>query len=190
MLSWIKRIVVGITLALCAVYFFLNSGSLFNFEKPTSSVTDSLSRFYKSIRSEINEEKERAEYVLDLTEPEQSVDQLLSLRGQIVKPMPANWVGKVKARRFERGFTLKEVLTDYAKKEGIELYWYLNKDYVIKDHFRVDADFIATLYKVSRSINYDFMNEVYTFFCYEQRAAIITELPSEFVRTKCVRLTA
>ena len=108
---------------------------------------------------------------------------------QLIQGIAKAAVGETKARRFERGFTLKEVLTDYAKKENIILYWYLDKDYVVKDHFRVDGDFITTLYKVSRSINNDFVNEVYTFFCYKQRAAIITELPSEFVRSNCIRLT-
>ncbi|GAB0111439.1 TcpQ domain-containing protein [Pseudoalteromonas distincta] len=189
MLSWIKHIVIGITLILCALYFILNSDSIVNFKESTNAAANGLSRFYKSIRSKINEDKERDKYVLDLDKPEQSLDRILSARGRKVEPMSVNWGGKVKARRFERGFTLREVLTDYAKKEDIELYWYLNKDYVIKDHFRVDGDFITTLYKVSRSINNDFVNEVHTFFCYKQRAAIITELPSEYVRSNCVRLT-
>ena len=189
MLSWIKHIVIGVALITCALYFILNSDSVVNFKESTNSAANGLSRFYKSIRSKINEDKERDKYVLDLSKPEQSLDRVLSARERSVDPMSANWVGETKARRFERGFTLKEVLTDYAKKEDIILYWYLDKDYVVKDHFRMDGDFITTLYKVSRSINNDFVNEVYTFFCYKQRAAIITELPSEFVRSNCIRLT-
>ena len=38
------------------------------------------------------------------------------------------------------------------------------------------------------AINDDFENEVYTFFCFKQRAAVITELPSEYVRENCKRL--
>jgi len=190
MLSWIKRIVIGVALITCTLYFILNSDSVVNFKGYSNSAADGLSRFYKSIRSEINKDIERDNYVLDLSKPEQSLDRVLSERERSVDPMSVNWVGEMKARRFERGFTLKEVLTDYAKKEDIILYWYLDKDYVVKDHFRVNENFITTLYKVSRSINDDFVNEVYTFFCYKQRAAIITELPSEFVRSNCIRLTA
>lgn len=188
MLSWFKHIVIGVALILCALYFILNSDSIVNFKESTNAAANGLSRFYKSIRSKVNEDKGRDKYVLDLAKPDQSLERVLSNRVRSVEPMPINWVGEVKARRFERGFTLKEALSDYAKKEEIILYWYLDKDYIIKDHFRLDGDFITTLYKVSRSINDDFVNEVYTFFCHEQRAAIITELPSEFVRSNCVKI--
>ena len=67
-------------------------------------------------------------------------------------------------RRFENGTTLKDVLSDYARHEDIVLYWYLSKDYVVKDHFRVDSNFVSALYQVGRAINDDFENEVYTLF--------------------------
>ena len=102
--------------------------------------------------------------------------------------MPASWTGTSEPRRFENGSTLKGVLDQYAKSEGIQLYWYLSKDYVVKDYFRVDSSFTSALYQVGSAINDDFENEVYTFFCFRQRAAVITELPSEFVRSNCLKL--
>lgn len=103
--------------------------------------------------------------------------------------MPLNWSGEVGPRRFQPDSTLRTVLTQYANNEGVTLLWYLDKDYVVKDHFRIDSSFNSALYRVSRSINDDFSNEVYAFFCPKQRAAVITELPSEFVRTHCLKLS-
>ena len=188
MLSWIKHILLGLVVIAGALYFILNSDSITNFKESENAAANGLTRFYKSIRSQINESKERQKFVVELGTPTATLESLLTKRDLTVKPMPQHWVGKDEARRFERGFTLQEALTDYANEEGIALYWYLNKDYVIKDHFRADGNFLSTLYKVSRSVNNDFENEVYVFFCNRQRAAIVTELPSEYVRSNCMRL--
>ena len=185
---WIRHLSFAAVLIALAVYFLLSDGSVFDIKKSKNAAAEGLSRFYSSIRNQVKSNKERDQFVLKLKTPEQTLDRVLAERARTVDPMPTNWTGEVEPRRFENGTTLKDVLNQYAKNEGIELYWYLSKDYVVKDHFRVDSNFTSALYQIGRAINDDFEHEVYTYFCHKQRAAVITELPSEFVRTNCLKL--
>ncbi|MBQ4832842.1 TcpQ domain-containing protein [Pseudoalteromonas sp. MMG010] len=194
---WIRNILLTLTLIGVAYFLIFNEDLDLSLSKDSFSIKDStnaaakgLSRFYTSIRNQVNDNKERDKFVLPLPTPTLNIDRVLAQRSQVVEPLPANWTGSVTARRFEINSTLKEVLSGYAHDEGIELYWYLKKDYVVKDHFRVDSNFTSALYQVGRAINDDFEHEVYTFFCYNQRAAVITELPSENLRTHCINLKA
>jgi hypothetical protein len=192
---WIRNSLLTVTLA-GVIYFllfdedanFAIQDSSFNIQNTKNAAAEGLSRFYASIRNQVNVIKERDKFVLKLPKPDLTLDRVLAQRIRVVEPLPTTWTGKIAPRRFHDKSTLKNVLTNYAKDEGIVLYWYLSKDYVVKDHFRVDSNFTSALYQVGRAINDDFEHEVYTFFCYKQRAAVITELPSEYVRANCLPL--
>jgi hypothetical protein len=186
---WVKHLSLGLVLIIIAIYFLFGNMPSFDIKESKNAAAEGLSRFYSSIRNQVQKDKERDKFVLELKKPEQTLDRVLAERTRIVDPMPINWTGNMEPRRFENGSTLKKVLSEYADNEGITLYWYLSKDYVVKDHFRVDSNFTSALYQIGRAINDDFEYEVYTYFCNKQRAAIITELPSEFVRANCLKLT-
>lgn len=185
---WIRYLSFAVILIALAAYFLMGNVPTLDLKESKNAAAEGLSRFYASIRNQVKSNKERDQYVLSLKKPDQTVDRVLAERTRTVTPMPASWTGSVEQRRFENGSTLKDVLVEYAKSEGIELYWYLSKDYVVKDHFRVDSNFTSALYQVGRAINDDFEHEVYTYFCNKQRAAVITELPSEYVRANCLKL--
>ncbi|WP_213610626.1 toxin co-regulated pilus biosynthesis Q family protein [Pseudoalteromonas sp.] len=186
---WIRYLLLALLLIGAAIYFLLNSASSLNYKQTTNAAAEGFSRFYASIRNRINTDKNNNKFVIQLDKPDLSLDRALNQRSFVVKPMPLNWSGKTGPRRFQRDETLRTVLTQYADNEGVKLLWYLDKDYVVKDHFRIDGSFNSALYRVSRSINDDFENEVYAFFCPKQRAAVITELPSEFVRSNCLKIS-
>ncbi len=185
---WVKHLSLAVVLIAAAVYFLFGDIPKLDIKNSKNAAAEGLSRFYSSIRTQVNKSQERDKYVLKLPSPEVNIDAALTQRAKIVEPSTPNWSGEIIPRRFETGTTLKDVLSDYAQSEDVVLYWYLSKDYVVKDHFRVDSTFTSALYQVGRAINDDFENEVYTFFCYRQRAAVITELPSEYVREHCKRL--
>ncbi|TMO10482.1 toxin co-regulated pilus biosynthesis Q family protein [Pseudoalteromonas sp. S558] len=185
---WLKHLSVAVLLIIFALYFLLGDGLVLDFKHSKNAAAEGLSRFYASIQNKSKNDKERGNFVLKLAAPEQTLDRVLTERTRIVDPMPTNWAGKIEPRRFESGTTLKEALSEFAENEGITLYWYLDKDFVVKDYFRVDNDFTSTFYQIGRAINDEFEYEVYTYFCHKQRAAIITEKPSEFVRANCVKI--
>lgn len=182
---WIRYILLALVLIATAVYFLIKGADSFEFKETTNAAAQGLSRFYASIRDQVSINKDREKFVLDLDTPELSLDRALNQRTRIVEPMPDGWRGEKAPRRFQSGSTLKGVLELQAKNEGITLLWYLDKDFVVKDNFRIDSNFTSALYQVSRSINDDFENEVYAYFCPKQRAAVITVTPSEFVRYNC-----
>lgn len=186
---WIRYLLLALLLIGAAIYFLLNGTSALNYQQTTNAAAEGLSRFYASIRDRITVNKDNDKFVIQLDKPDLSLDRALNQRSFVAEPMPLNWNGEVGPRRFQRDSTLRTVLTQYANNEGVTLLWYLDKDYVIKDHFRIDSSFNSALYRVSRSINDDFVNEVYAYFCPKQRAAVITELPSEFVRSNCLKLS-
>ena len=186
---WVKHLSLAFILIAAAIYFLFGSGPVMDMKDTKNAAAQGLSRFYAALRNQVNDKNnERDKYVLKLPTPETSLDVALFEREKVVDPSSPNWTGEIQPRRCDSGNTLKDVLADSARPEDIVLYWYLSKDYVVKDHFRVDSNFVSTLYQVGRAINDDFENEVYTYFCFKQRAAVITELPSAYVRENCRRL--
>ncbi|KZN33062.1 hypothetical protein N480_24375 [Pseudoalteromonas luteoviolacea S2607] len=187
---WTKHLSLGAILVWAAYYFLYGNIPKMEFKETTNAAAQGLSQFYANFRDRMNErDTEREKFVMDIGKPTFPLDDALAQRELVVKPTNQRWTGESQPRRFEMGNTLKSVLTSYAKQEDIELFWYLSKDYVVKQNFRVDSDFVSALYQVGRAINDDFEFEVYTFFCHRQRAAVITENPSIFVRENCRRLT-
>lgn len=186
---WVKHLLLGIVLVWAAYYFLYGALPKIDMKQSTNAAAQGLSQFYESFRNRVNNrDTERKQFVIDIGKPTFPLDDALAQRGLVVKPSSQNWTGEVAPRRFKMGNTLKSALSSYAKKENIALFWYLERDYVVKHNFRVNTDFVSTLYQVGRAINDDFEYEVYTFFCHRQRAAIITEKPSQFVRENCRRL--
>jgi hypothetical protein len=187
---WLKSIVIG-AVVLSALYFLLfRTLPNMDVKETTNAAAKGLSNFYESIKNRAdNRDNDRAEYVLEIEKPKFPAKDALAQRGLKVKPSEKNWKGKEESRRFKAGDTLKNILSQFARKEGIELMWYLDKDYKVKESFRVDSTFLKALYQVGTAINDDFEFEVYTFYCHKQKAAIITENPSQFVRENCQKVT-
>ena len=121
---WIRYLSFAVILIALAAYFLMGNVPTLDLKESKNAAAEGLSRFYASIRNQVKSNKERDQYVLSLKKPDQTVDRVLAERTRTVTPMPASWTGSVEPRRFENGSTLKDVLVEYAKSEGIELYWY------------------------------------------------------------------
>ncbi|SFB81916.1 TcpQ domain-containing protein [Pseudoalteromonas denitrificans] len=188
---WIKHLSLAIILIAAAAYFLLADGPLYtpSKEKKSNAAADGLSSFYASIRGSLDRVSAGSDFVKDIKMPTTKLTTALKERAEIVRPSTAKWRGTVQSRRFESGKMLKSIMNQYAKDEGIAFYWYLNKDYKVKHNFRVENNFVATLYQVGKAIDSDFEYDVKTFFCYKHRAAVITEKPSLFVRENCIKAT-
>jgi len=188
---WIKHLSLAFILILAAAYFLFGKGPLVKISQQENAAARGLSQFYAGIKNKINDKsQEREKYVIDLKLPSTDLEAVLEERAKVVQPSSPRWIGSTKSRRFSAGSTLKKVMSDYALEEDIALYWYLDKDYVIKHQFRVEASFISTLYQVGKAIDSDFEYEVQTFFCHNERSAIITEKPSVYVREHCRKLSS
>lgn len=186
---WIKHLSLAFILILAAAYFLLGDGPVFQVREDSNPAARGLSQFYANIKNTVRNATEREKYVIELGEPKDDITRMLEQRVGVVQPTDIRWQGQVKSRRFAAGATLRKVMSDFAKEEGIAFYWYLNKDYVVKHPFRVDDTFVSTLYQVGKAIDSDFEYEVQTFYCHRERAAVITERPSPYIRENCKKMS-
>lgn len=193
---WIRHIAFGMILIIAA-YIMLNtqdfqfsvnpSGSSGKFSTQQNAAAKGLSDFYAKIRDAVDSNRPNGnKFVLHNELPKETMTENLQKRRLIVKPSPRNWKGETKERNFSKGDTLKSQLSHFAHEEGIELYWYLQRDYVVKHMMNVESDFVVALYKVAEAIDSDFQGKVIAYYCPQERAAIVTDRADTYVSQNCV----
>lgn len=101
-------------------------------------------------------------------------------------PGDRNWRGQVTDRRFREGDTIKTKLTEFSRSEGIELFWTLPRDYVVKQYFQTDTTLIATINEVAIAIAPDFHSPVLAYYCPRERAAVITDKANDHLLRHCI----
>ncbi|WP_018692752.1 TcpQ domain-containing protein [Algicola sagamiensis] len=191
---WIRHITVAIVLLGFAAWLLTNPNALVTEGKKPgqgkgnfSQAAEGMSNFYAKVRSAIGSNSEKnKKYVVQLPKPKFTLDSVLLERSRTVKPSDSKWVGKVMNRRFRKGETLKETLGNYARQEGFELIWWLKQDYVVKHYFHVDGNFLSTLHRVAKAVDADFSEEVKAYFCPQERALIITDKVTGYVKKYCI----
>lgn len=163
-------------------------------DKPAFGITkskaaDGLSNFYGKVKEELlGTSKTMGDgFVLRLDPQVYSVDEQLQRRGDMVQPGPAKFTGEVESRHFRSGDTIKSQLEYAAEKEGMELIWRLERDYVIKHYFQVESNLLSTIGTVASALDSDYEHDVYAFYCFKQRAVLITHEVTDFIRENCSR---
>lgn len=157
------------------------------FSLTTSSAAKGLSGFYGKVKEELlgNSKTMGDGFVLRLEPSVYTVDEQLRRRGDMVQPGPEKFTGTVTNRRFRSGDTLKQILEQATAEEGMALIWRLERDYVIKHYFQVESDLVNTVGTVARALDSDYEKEILAFYCYKQRALLITHEVTEFVKDNC-----
>ncbi|MCO4321902.1 TcpQ domain-containing protein [Aliidiomarina quisquiliarum] len=101
-------------------------------------------------------------------------------------PITLNWRGPVKVRWFMADDTLKSNSERLAAEENMELIWWLDKDYVVRAPFQVNADLLQSLDRLARSLNSHHPGSPQAFLCPRQRAILIaTSESAESVSHYC-----
>lgn len=145
------------------------------------------SNFYGKIRVALADNgKDDSDYKISLPDTSDTLTRQLLQRAKSVTPADVNWRGKITDRRFREGDTVKTVLTNYARKEGIQLFWTLPRDYVVKQYFQTDTTLIATIDEISQAIAPDFMSPVLSFYCPAERAAVVTDKVNDYLQQNCI----
>ena len=157
------------------------------FGMTTSSAATGLSRFYGKVKEELlgNNTTIGDGYVIKLKPSIFTLDEQLQRRGAMVKPGSPKFTGEITTRHFRQGQTIRNQLFEAAQQEGMELIWQLERDYIIKHYFKVDADLLSTLSTVAKALNSDFDKHVYALYCFNQRAVVITHDYTDYVRANC-----
>ncbi len=157
------------------------------FASTTTEAGKGLSSFYGKIKEDLlgNGKTIGDGFVLKVDRPTQSVDEQLQNRALMVNPGSPNWQGETEDRHFRTGETIREILSNYAEKEGIVLIWRLERDYIIKHYFQVESNFVGALGSVAKALDSDFERDVFAYYCPRERAAIITYDTSSYLTNNC-----
>lgn len=183
---WIRNLTLLVVLGAFAYAIFTKPDFLIH--KDSANVAaEGFSDFYAKIRGSIADgAKELSKFKLSLPDTSNRLTQQLQQRANIVAPGDANWRGQITDRRFREGDTIKTKLTEYSQAEGIELFWTLPRDYVVKHYFQTDTTLIETIHEVAVAIAPDFESPVSAYYCPRERAAVITDKPNEHLQNNCM----
>jgi hypothetical protein len=159
-------------------------------KKKTNAAADGLSKFYASINPDMNTKGPRIKKnVVYLPDPKGDLVKILEGRRMVVRPYRKNWKGSKESRPFRKGNTLYQKLSEYAGNDNLEVIWWLNRDFVIKDAFRINKNIIDTAYSVGKAVEGHFQGGMHIFFCYSHRALVLIDEPTEYLNDECLLLT-
>lgn len=154
-----------------------------------NSAAQGLSRFYANLHGDFGEEARIRNNVVFLPDPNDNLKELLTAKAMVTRPLKRSWRGYTEPRPFRKGETLFQKLSEYAEKEGIEVMWWLNRDLVIKDPFRINKELLHTAYLIGNVIQGHFPDGVTSYFCNKQRTIVIIEQDIDYLGEDCMLLT-
>jgi hypothetical protein len=183
---WLRNI--GLLLLLGALAYAMLTKPDFLLRKDSvNAAAKGLSEFYTKFRGSISDTTLKiSNFRIHLPDTSDRLTEQLQQRSKMVTPGEPNWRGLVTDRRFREGDTVKSKLTEYAHSEGIELFWTLPRDYVVKQYFQTDTTLIESIYTISAAIAPDFSSPVLSYYCPRERAAVITDKTNAYLQQHCI----
>lgn len=217
MIFWIRNIIFGSVLIALVFLLFDNQELLFTAEESTQSeevvaidpsdkatikkppkttvkksknaAADGLSRFYANLHGDDNSKGPRIRNnIVYLPDPKGDIVKLLEARRMVTRPLRKTWRGSNENHPFRLGETLFQKLSEYANSEGLEVIWWLNRDFVVKDPFRINKEIIKTAYQVGKAVEGHFEEGINVYFCNQQRALVLINLPIPYLDEECILL--
>jgi uncharacterized protein YukE len=192
---WVKHLSAAVILLIVAgvVLFYPD---LFNSSTQTTVVASknaaqSFTNFYEQIRYSLDASKDRSkEFIINLPDTSDQLTDTLSARTNTVPPLTDKWTGNSVQRKFSSGSKIRDEMTGFADAEGIELIWTLPRDYVVKQYFHSNGNYLEALRDIAAAIAPDFQSPVLVFLCPKERAAVITDKNNPFLENNCTHLNA
>jgi hypothetical protein len=191
---WLKHTLLAIiliVLAGIAIVFYNDKISMPTPEgaKMRKNPAKGLSEFYTEYRLSAVDpiQEELGDFVIGLNPANESVDDRLRDMENSGKSPANGWVGEHKFRSFKPGKTLREAITEFAQNEGMQVFWELDQDFIVKNHFQMDDTITGSLHTLAKAIDSNFDGEVMTFFCPKHRTLVITTESNNYLDKNCVR---
>jgi len=158
-------------------------------KKTSNAAADGLSRFYANLHGDDNTKGPKIRNnIVYLPEPKGDIVKLLEARRMVTRPLRKSWRGSNENYPFRLGETLFQKLSEYANSEGLEVIWWLNRDFVVKDPFRINKEIIRTAYQVGKAVEGHFSEGINVYFCNQQRALVLIDLPIPYLDEECILL--
>lgn len=185
---WIRSLIITVLLS-GLLYVLLFRPDFFTLDRERSNrAAEGLSSFYERIRGSLTD-IQLGDFVISLPDTSHRLTQQLQQRAMQVSPLAENWQGRETDRRFREGDTVKTKLEEYARAEGLELYWTLPRDYVVKHYFQTNGSMTAAIAEVAAAISPNFPSPIFSYLCHNERALVITDKPSAYVQQNCQQLS-
>ncbi len=183
---WVRSTVILLVFGSLA-YLLITRPDFLLGKDTANQAAESFSEFYSKIRGSLADgARELSEFRIALPDTSDKLTSQLLQRAKVTVPGHENWRGQITGRRFREGDTVKTKLTEYSRAEGLELYWTLPRDYVIKQYFQTDTTLIETIHEVAVAIAPDFASPVLAYYCPRERAAVITDKANTHLLEHCM----
>ena len=155
--------------------------------KTTNAAALGLSKFYANLHGDMDEKGPKIRNnIVYLPEPQGDLSKLLQAREMVVRPYKKTWQGTIQSRPFRTGETLNQKLYEYTDTDGVALFWWLNRDYVVKDPFRIEKNILKTAFQVAKAVEGHFPSGLSIYFCHRQRAVVVIETaPNAYLDEEC-----
>lgn len=156
-------------------------------KKKANSAAEGLSRFYASINPSFAEGggPRIRDNVVYLDKPKGDLEKILEAKKNVTRPLRKNWRGDKASRSFRTGQTLYQKLSEYGEEQGIEVFWRLDKDFIVKDPFRINNNLIKTAFQVGKAVEGHFENGINIYFCHKHKALVLTDEEAGYLDTEC-----
>ncbi|MCI2283195.1 toxin co-regulated pilus biosynthesis Q family protein [Colwellia sp. MSW7] len=156
-------------------------------QQSSNAAAEGLSNFYAKIYGDDSKRKVRNNIIF-LPDPEGDLVEILRAREIIVRPFRKTWSGTKESRAFRKGETLYQKISEYATNDGLEVIWWINKDFIVKDPFRINKDILKTASQIGRAVAGHFQEGLNTYFCYRQRTLVFVNEPPKYLDDECLLL--
>lgn len=214
---WIRNIILAVLLIGLAWAFFANQDYLLSLDgtletqqqvatsetgaaKPTvkyqqgrkldNAAAEGLSNFYAKIYGSSIDKKgpKIRNNIIFLPDPQGDLVKILQAREMVVRPYRKTWRGSTASRPFRKQQTLYQKLAEYAAEDGLEIIWWLNRDFIVKDPFRIEKDILKTAYQVGEAVSGHFPEGIVSYFCYRQRTLVFINEAPAYLDEECLPL--
>ncbi len=208
---WIRNGILAVLLIALAAAFFANQDYLLSLdgsseaavaapEKPANkyqqgrksdnAAAEGLSSFYAKIYgSDIDKKGPKIRNnIIFLPDPQGDLVKILQAREMVVRPYRKNWHGTTASRPFRKKQTLYQKLAEYAAEDGLEVIWWLNRDFIVKDPFRIEKDILKMAYQVGEAVSGHFPEGIVSYFCYRQRTLVFINEAPVYLDEECLPL--
>jgi hypothetical protein len=161
-------------------------------KKPSKSVSESVSDFYaefrQTSRDPIKEQFGEDTIILDDQNEAEVGNAIERVSATNFEPID-NWQGDFKERAFAAQSTLRTEAQAHIAKEGFNLVWDLEQDFVIRSRYQSNTTLVGMLEEIAGAVDSNFNRPIIVYYCYKKRALVITVRESTYLNVNCERTT-
>lgn len=197
---WLTRIIIILAVIAGAIAFLMNnpeSGQTIETTKgegkSDASISESVSDFYEEFshtsRDPIKEQFGEDTIMLKENNEKPVGDAIERASKNTYEPTN-NWQGAFKERAFAAQSTIMQEATNHISKEGFNLVWDLDQDYVVRHRYKSTNTLTGMLEEIAGAIDSNFNQPIMIYYCSKKRALVITVRESKYLHVNCEKITS